>query len=80
MESLLFAACFPQPYVRLLTGELICGYLSVPENPVHSSTMPFQPARIDGYVDYLAAVKAWDKDQAGKYVIYTEEHEDESRV
>lgn len=40
----------------------------------------FIPARSDEPVDYLAASKAWDKGQAGKYVIYTEEHENEGRL
>ena len=30
--------------------------------------------------DYLAASKAWEKVQAGKYVIYTEEYENESTL
>lgn len=46
-----------------------------PDNPVRSSRKTHNPPMIDGYVDYQAAAKSWDKDQAGKYVIYTEEHE-----
>lgn len=37
-----------------------------PDNPVQSSGMPDKPPISQGYVDYLAAVKAWDKEQAGK--------------
>ena len=40
----------------------------------------FIPARSEEPVDYLAASKAWDKGQTGKYVIYTDEHEDESML
>ena len=32
-----------------------------PDNPVQSSGMPEKTPMIEGYVDYLAAVKAWDK-------------------
>ena len=37
-----------------------------PDTPVQSSGMPEKPPMIEGYVDYLAAMKAWDKEQAGK--------------
>ena len=40
----------------------------------------FIPARPDKPVDYLAASKAWEKAQAGKYTIYTTEQEDEGRL
>ena len=40
----------------------------------------FIPARSDEPVDYLAASKAWEKAQAGKYTIYTTEQEDEGRL
>jgi hypothetical protein len=50
-----------------------------PDNPVRSSRKAHNPPMVDGYVDYQAA-KAWDKDQAGKYVIYTVEHEEEGRT
>jgi hypothetical protein len=30
--------------------------------------------------DYLEAAKAWDKEEAGKYTIYTVEQEDEGRL
>ena len=51
-----------------------------PDNPVRNTGVPVSPPMIDGCVDYQAAAKAWDKGQAGKHVIYTEEHEDESRL
>ena len=51
-----------------------------PDNPVRSSRKSHQPPMIDGCVDYQAAAKAWDKEQAGKYVIYTVEHEDEGKL
>ena len=51
-----------------------------PANPVHVSALPEKPPLIDGYVDYQAAAKAWDKEEAGKYTIYTTEREDESRL
>ena len=51
-----------------------------PDNPVRSSRTPYNPPMIDGCVDYQAAAKAWDKEQAGKYVIYTEEHKDKGRL
>lgn len=35
----------------------------LPDNPVHSSAMPATPPMTDGYVDYQAAIKAWDKEQ-----------------
>lgn len=31
-----------------------------PDTPIQSSSMPEDPPLADGYVDYLAAVKAWD--------------------
>jgi len=49
----------------------------IPENPVHGSALPEKPVLIDGYVDYQAAARAWDKEEAGKYTIYTTEQEDE---
>jgi len=51
-----------------------------PYNPVHGSAMPEKPPLRDGYVDYLAAAKAWGKEEAGKYTIYTVEQEDEGRL
>ena len=51
-----------------------------PANPVHGSALPEKPPFNDGYVDYLAAAKAWDKEEAGKYKIYTVEQEDEERL
>lgn len=42
-----------------------------PANPVHGSALPEKPPLNGGYVDYLAAAKAWDKEEAGKYSIYT---------
>ena len=38
------------------------------------------PTYLDKPVDYLAASKAWEKAQAGKYTIYTTEQEDEGRL
>lgn len=46
-----------------------------PANPVHESALPEKPPLKDGYVDYQAAAKAWDKEEAGKYTIYTMEQE-----
>ena len=40
----------------------------------------FIPARPEEPVDYLAASKAWEKAQAGKFTIYTTEQEDEGRL
>ena len=40
----------------------------------------FIPAHSEEPVDYLAASKAWEKAQAGKYIIYTVEHEDEGKL
>ena len=37
-----------------------------PDNPVRSTGMPSSPPMVKGYVDYLAATKAWDKYLAGK--------------
>ena len=33
-----------------------------PDNPVQSSGLPERPPLVEGYVDYLSAVKAWDKE------------------
>ena len=51
-----------------------------PENPFLSPGNAFFTPAAGAYVDYLAVVKAWDKQQAGKYVIYTEEHENEGNL
>ena len=51
-----------------------------PNNPVRVSALPEKPPFTDGYVDYLAATKAWDNEEAGKYTIYTVEQEDEGRL
>lgn len=51
-----------------------------PANPVHGSALPEKPSLIDGYVDYQAAAKAWDKEETGKYTIYYMEQEDEGRL
>ena len=40
----------------------------------------FSPVHSEKPVDYLAASKAWDKVQAGKYTIYTTEQEEEGRL
>lgn len=51
-----------------------------PDNPVHSTGMPSTPPMIKGYINYQAVSKAWDKEQAGKYTIYTVEQEKEGRL
>jgi len=51
-----------------------------PDNQIHSDEKRTAPPMIDGCVDYQAAVRKWDKQQAGKYTIYTEEHEKEGRL
>ena len=38
------------------------------------------PTNPEEPVDYQAVSKAWDKQQAGKYTIYTTEQEDEGRL
>ena len=48
---------------------------NAPDNPVRSTGMPSSPPMNEGYVDYQAAAKAWDKEEAGKYTIYTVEQE-----
>ena len=48
----------------------------MPTNPVHGSALPEKPPLNDGYVDYVAAAKAWDKAEAGKYTIYHMGQED----
>ena len=40
-----------------------------PDNPVRSPERIFSTPITDVYVDYQAAAKAWDKQQAGKYVM-----------
>ena len=42
----------------------------LPDNPVRDPGNAVDPTRIDGYVDYQVAIKAWDKAQNGKYIIY----------
>ena len=51
-----------------------------PDNPVRSPEKILTMPITDGYVDYQAAAKAWDKQQTGKYIIYTEEHEEEGKL
>ena len=51
-----------------------------PDNLVRSPGKTWPTPMTEGYVDYQAAAKAWDKKQAGKYVIYTEEHENEGKL
>ena len=41
-----------------------------PDNPIRSPDKPTAPPMIDGFVDYQAAIKAWDKEQSGKYKIH----------
>ena len=51
-----------------------------PDNPVGGSAAPVPPPLAGGAVDYIAASRAWTRHLAGKYTIYTEEHEDEGRL
>lgn len=41
-----------------------------PDNPVHSTGKSSTPPLIEGYVDYQAMIKAWDKEQEGLYKIH----------
>ena len=41
-----------------------------PDNPVRSTGMPSSLPMTDGYVDYQAIIKEWDKEQEGKYKIH----------
>ena len=41
-----------------------------PDNPVRSADDLSSPPMIDGYVDYQAMIKAWDKEQEGLYKIH----------
>lgn len=41
-----------------------------PDNPVRSADGLSSPPMIDGYVDYQAMAKAWDKEQEGLYKIH----------
>ncbi len=34
-----------------------------PDAPVRNSALPAAPPMIDGYVDYQAAIKTWDREQ-----------------
>ena len=34
-----------------------------PDNPVRSPDLPASPPMTDGYVDYQAMIKAWDREQ-----------------
>ena len=43
---------------------------NAPDNPVRSMDQPSSPPLIDGYVDYQAMIKAWDKEQEGMYKIH----------
>ena len=40
-----------------------------PDNPVRSTGDPTFPPMINGYVDYQAMIKKWDKEQEDKYII-----------
>ena len=51
-----------------------------PDTPVRSGGKLSAPPMTDGYIDYQAVIKKWDKQQAGKYTIYTMEHEKESQL
>ena len=46
-----------------------------PANPVHGSALPEKPPLKDGYVDYQAAAKAWDKEETGKYLMISSERQ-----
>ena len=48
------------------------------KNQIHAPE--FIPTPSEEPVDYLAASKAWEKAQAGKYTIYTTEQEDEGSL
>lgn len=41
-----------------------------PDNSILNPDKHTIPPMIDGYVDYQAAIKAWDKEQAGMYKIH----------
>lgn len=41
-----------------------------PDTPVRNSALPAAPPMIDGYVDYQAAIKTWDREQEGLYKIH----------
>lgn len=38
-----------------------------PDNPVRSTGKPAAPPMVDDCVDYLAAARAWDREQKGLY-------------
>ena len=40
-----------------------------PDNPVRISALPVSPPLTGGCVDYRAVIKAWDKEQKGKYIV-----------
>lgn len=50
-----------------------------PDNPVRSPAKTRPTPMTEGYVDYQATAKAWDKEQAGKYITHTEKHKDEGK-
>ena len=60
--------------------EEFCREEHEPDNSVRSPEKILSTPMSDGYLDYQAATKAWEKQQAGKYVIYTEEHENEGNL
>ena len=41
---------------------IICS-AGAPDNPVRSADLPASPPMTDGYVDYQAMIKAWDREQ-----------------
>ena len=44
-------------------------------NPVHGSALPEKLPLKDGYVDYQAVAKAWDKEEAGNYLMISSERQ-----
>ena len=50
-----------------------------PDHPVRSPDRVASLPMMNGFVDYQAAVRAWDRAQAGKYVMYNAEQKDEGR-
>ena len=41
----------------------------LPDTPVRDTENAVEPTWIDGYVDYQTIIKAWERKQAGKYLI-----------
>ena len=66
------------PYNYLATIEHFRQEELSDRNQIHAPE--FIPSNSKEPVDYLAASKAWELAQAGKYTIYTTEQEDEGRL